>query len=220
MRQRLGWVLQPDENASGPYTISSLYFDDIYNTSYHQKQSGVQIRNKLRIRYYNHSFDFMRLENKHKNGELISKESAPVTLGQYEKIRQGDYGFAAFEKHPVWQMFHTLRLTRALRPVVMVEYEREAFTCVPGNVRITFDTGLRASLPYSGELLPVFPGPIAILEVKYDSFLPDLLAGVLACTPLTQVAISKYVACREKLNNSHFYLPGSLGWPPVGGLHP
>lgn len=205
LRGRISSVLHPDEHSQGRdtgYRISSLYFDDIYNTALFQKQNGVLLRNKLRMRYYNGNLDFIRLELKHKYGEMVSKENVPVSAAQYAMLREDNYDFAFYEQHPLWRMFYMRRVTVGLRPVVMVEYTRKAFTYTPGNVRITFDMNLCASLPWFGTSLTVLPDDCVILEVKYDNFLPSVVSSLLAAARLTQVAISKYVLCREKLSGA------------------
>lgn len=204
----MGWLLCPDSHAVGAYRISSLYFDDIHNTSFHQKQNGILIRNKLRMRYYNDDFSFIRLEHKHKYGDMVSKESVPVTYDQFKSIRDADYRFAILETSPLWQMFYLRRVTVGLRPVVLVEYEREAFTYTPGNVRVTFDSKLQAALPYAHERLAALPDSLVIMELKYDGFLPTVISGLLSGPELTQTAISKYVACREALLQAHLLPPG------------
>ena len=63
----------------GFYSISSLYFDDIYHTAYQEKLDGVEIRKKYRIRIYNCSDSVISLECKYKNGQYIHKESVRMT---------------------------------------------------------------------------------------------------------------------------------------------
>mgnify|MGYP001037645094 FL=1 len=47
LRQRVAWLLRPDAySQDGPYHISSLYFDDIYDTALRQKQCGALVRDK------------------------------------------------------------------------------------------------------------------------------------------------------------------------------
>ncbi len=207
LRQRISWLMRPDAHSGGAYRISSLYFDDIHNTSLHQKQNGILLRNKLRLRYYNDDLDFIRLEHKHKYGDMISKASVPVTAGQYDSIKHGVYDFILNEDAPLWKMFYARRKIAGLAPVVMVEYNREVFTYDPGNVRVTFDADMQASLPYSNTKLSTLPPRYMILEVKYDNFIPDVIAKLLSCTKLTQIAISKYTMCRESLSNGCFYAP-------------
>jgi hypothetical protein len=68
-----------------------------------------------------------------------------------------------------------------------------------GNVRITFDRNIMASR-CCGEFLeervcgmtPVLPAGLHVLEVKYDEFLPDVIAQQLEIGKLRQTAFSKY----------------------------
>ena len=203
LRQRASKVLSPDPHSDGPYHISSLYFDDVHNTALVQKQHGDLVRNKLRIRYYNHDLDFLRLEHKHKNGDMISKQSVVMTREQYESIKSGDYSFALSRPEPLWHMFYVRRRTLGLAPSVTVDYDREVFIYVAGNVRITFDTNLRASRPFSNISLPAMPPQSIIMELKYDHFLPSIVAGLINA-PLTQTTISKYTLCRDTLAHNHF----------------
>ena len=71
--------------------------------------------------------------------------------------------------------------TRLMRPVVIVEYQRTAYTYPAGNVRITLDEHIGASSRISGSWTrrfhdPLLPADQHVLEVKYDEFLPDALA--------------------------------------------
>jgi hypothetical protein len=199
VRQRVSYVLAPDKNAGGPYRVSSVYFDDAHNTSLHQKRNGVFLRDKWRLRFYNNSLKLIHLERKHKRGELARKEHAPVTEEQYMELCGADFRCAARQKDPVWKAFYARHLLGRMRPVVTVDYDREAFSYVPGNVRLTFDTNLRAAIPGSGYSAAVDTGGLMILELKYDSFLPAVVAGLLSGIQFTQLAISKYVMARHAL---------------------
>ena len=59
--------------------IRSLYFEDYFNSAYAEKESGVLMRKKYRIRIYDCSDRSIKLERKKKFGSYIYKESAPLT---------------------------------------------------------------------------------------------------------------------------------------------
>jgi hypothetical protein len=80
-----------------------------------------------------------------------------------------------------------------------VDYDREAFNYAPGDVRLSFDTNLRAAMPGSGYSVAVDTGGLIILELKYGSFLPAVAAGLLSGVQFTQLAISKYVMARHAM---------------------
>ena len=67
MRLRLSPLLRPDSHAkNGGYLIRSLYFDDYWDSAYHDKENGVVIRKKYRIRIYDLSDRVIHLERKNK----------------------------------------------------------------------------------------------------------------------------------------------------------
>ena len=60
----LNAALKADEfaRADGAYEITSLYFDDVYNTALKEKISGVNCRDKFRLRRYNNDTEHIKLE--------------------------------------------------------------------------------------------------------------------------------------------------------------
>ena len=58
--------------------IRSLYFDDYWNSAYEEKESGVLMRKKYRIRIYNYSAESIKLERKKKFGSYIYKEEKEI----------------------------------------------------------------------------------------------------------------------------------------------
>ena len=67
------------------------------------------------------------------------------------------------------------------RPTVIVDYDREALTYAPGNVRVTFDRRIRGchqpQLFFSENLpsIPAISPDRVVMEVKYDDYLPDIV---------------------------------------------
>ena len=91
---RMKHLLKKDPNAKGNgYMIRSLYFEDYFNSAYAEKESGVLMRKKYRIRIYDCSDRSIKLERKKKFGSYIYKESAPLTKEEFYKILDGDYQF-------------------------------------------------------------------------------------------------------------------------------
>lgn len=190
-------------NARGEYFIRSLYFDDAYDSAYYQKISGVEIRNKYRIRIYNCSDELIFLERKHKHGDLISKDSVRITRRLCDQLVEGKCdGLHASNSPLLKDMFREMR-TRALRPRVLVDYTREAYTHPAEDIRITFDKDLHSGL-FSHDLFnaqvngvpPLMHGRM-ILEVKYNRYLPEYIRSLLSTVPSQLSAISKYTLCRS-----------------------
>ena len=69
---RLRECMQLDPHAGeGGYMIRSLYFDDYWNSAMEEKDAGVLMRKKYRIRIYNCSDKSIKLERKKKFGSYI-----------------------------------------------------------------------------------------------------------------------------------------------------
>ena len=205
LRARLTPLMRLDTHCLGgkPYLIRSLYFDDAYNTAYREKLDGIMQRDKYRIRIYNHSDAVIFLERKRKQGDLIQKSSVRITRRLCEQLMAGDPTGLQTAPDALLQDMYVQMRTMLLRPVVLVDYLREAYVHPVENTRVTFDTQLRSGL-FSNRLfeadLPMISPldeDLEILEVKFDQNLPAHVAGLLAGISATRSAISKYVLCRR-----------------------
>ena len=200
----LGHTLTLDRHCrfNKEYFIRSLYFDDAYDTAYHTKMDGVEVRDKYCIRIYNCSDQEIYLERKHKHGDLIAKSSVRITRRLCEQLIGGDpTGLDATDNALLQDVFRAMRL-KALRPTVIVDYHREAYTHPAESVRITFDKRLHSGLfrhdLFDQKLIgapPLAPGRM-ILEVKYNRYLPPYIKALLSTVPAESCAISKYTLCR------------------------
>ena len=96
LRNRLLPLMIPDGNGeNGEYRVTSLYFDDIYNSAYWQKVNGIETRRKFRIRAYGLDPSFISLESKHKDESYVSKLSRRLTEEQYRELLSGGGSFMA-----------------------------------------------------------------------------------------------------------------------------
>lgn len=202
LRQRLRAVMTPDSHGDqGSYRVRSLYFDTPDDRALREKLAGLSRREKFRIRLYDGSTDLIHLEKKVKNGGLGYKLTAKVTAEQVAGILDGDISWMMDSESPLVRELYCTMQTELLRPQVIVDYHREAFTYAPGNVRVTFDTDVRAGPNVSGFLLPnpltvPIPDKPAILEVKWDAFLPDTIRAAVHLDGIRAAPFSKYAACR------------------------
>lgn len=204
---RLHGLIARDENAGpmGTYKIRSLYFDDYFRTAYEDKIAGVGNRTKYRIRCYNDSDRFIRLERKIKRSSYIAKESARLTRGECDAITAGDCQFLLKREEPLCAEFYYAYVAKVLRPQVVVDYLREPFVFIAGDVRITFDSDIRALpgsfplfMPGQHGVLAVAPGQL-VLEVKFTELLPRYIKAVLPGERLQLEAFSKYTECCDAL---------------------
>ena len=194
LKQRASYVMKPDSNGkNGEYHISSLYFDDQYNTAFYEKQNGVSGREKYRVRYYNGDTGRLRLERKLKRGEMVLKEGTALEPEHYQMMCRAEYSFMSGESNPVYESFYTSNITGRMKPAVNIGYNRLAYAYPAGNVRMTFDSGITAGNPMSGFTFPVIPEDRLILEIKYSRFIPEVITGLLTGIQFTQqLALSKF----------------------------
>ena len=202
LRQRLRAVLQPDVHAAeGRYFIRSLYFDNLADKALREKLDGVNCREKFRIRYYNGDTSLIHLEKKSKLNGLGNKQTADLTQAEAQAIVDGDFEWMASSDRPLVQEFYSKILWQGLRAKTIVDYTREPFVYEPGNVRVTLDYDIRTGLGCTDFLnpacatIPARDAP-AILEVKWDSYLPDLVRDLVQLRGRRAGAFSKYAACR------------------------
>ncbi len=203
LKTRMAGVLQRDQNVDqyGEYWIRSLYFDDYWNTAYDDKEEGVLLRNKYRLRVYDCRDTMIKLERKSKYGQYICKVAAPLSRTQTDALLAGDYDLLKHSEHRLLQEFYYECTSRIMRPRVMVDYNREPYTFAPGDVRITFDKHVRAGFgrfDLFDPALPtveVLPADQMIMEVKYTEFLPHQVRSLLPPRASILTAASKYVLC-------------------------
>ena len=187
------------------YHIRSLYFDTVFDDALYDKLNGVKDRDKYRIRIYNLRDDDIKQECKTKVGSLISKRSVSIPKLLCEQLIAGDPDGLEQTKSGLLQDMYREMKTRLLRPVVLVDYVREAYISPIETVRVTFDKQLRTGM-YSHDLfsptvpmIPPFDHDEIVLEVKFDHVLPDHLRDVISTyvENAQQVAVSKYTWCRR-----------------------
>ncbi|MCL1822741.1 MAG: polyphosphate polymerase domain-containing protein [Oscillospiraceae bacterium] len=197
-KRRCNAVMKRDEYSIGEgYRITSLYFEDIYRTAYKDKVGGYYKRRKFRIRAYNMNPDRIVLEGKVKEGEHVYKTTALLTQEEYEKLLRCDYGFCADRKE--LHGFYVWAKSTNLKPAVIVDYYREAFTETAGNVRITFDRDISAGFGsadmFKADYSPAYE--YVVMEIKFDEFLPPYIQELFSGFALTEEPISKYLICAD-----------------------
>ena len=205
IRNRINHLIPLDSHVgfTGAYTIRSLYFDDLYDSCYYENENGTDPREKFRIRIYNHSTDRITLECKRKERGKTLKTSCPLTLEQTRMLMEGRILPDIANQPEVLRKLTLRMMTKRMRPVVIVEYERIPYVYKNGNVRITLDINVSSSSSVECFLdeqipkRPIMPMGQQLLEVKFDEYLPDFIHHNLNLHSLTQTAYSKYYLCRK-----------------------
>ena len=202
LRTRLSAVAKHDSHASddGTYFIKSLYFDNYMDKALREKLDGVNKREKFRIRYYGTDTFFIRLEKKSKINGLCNKISCKITAEECQKIIDGDIEFMKDSEYTLMRELYSKMKYQLLRPKCIVAYTRECFVYPPGNVRVTIDMNICGSNNVKEFLNPDLPFlqtyHEAILEVKWDEFLPQIIRDLVQVKSRRSAAFSKYAAIR------------------------
>lgn len=203
LRSRLRAVLAHDENTNedNEYLVRSLYFDTPGDKALREKIDGVNNREKFRIRYYNGNPSFLRLEKKAKRNGLCYKASTCMTAEEAQRIVDGEVDWMRETDDPLVLELYAKMTGELLRPRTIVDYMREPFVYPAGNVRITLDrqirTGLSCTRFLDKDLTMASVGDVtALLEVKYDAFLPGFIRDILQVGDRRAAAFSKYAVCR------------------------
>lgn len=212
LRSILRNIMNLDNNSgeTGEYVVTSLYFDDIYNTALYEKALGINDREKYRIRVYNDSDSVILLEKKVKSNNYVAKEKIKLSKADYYNILNNN-----LDKLDKLDLSNSLlkELTlkakqKLLKPVVIVRYNREAYIEKNGNVRITFDKRLETGinnidlLKKDSTYISAFENNEIILEVKYDEYLPQYIRDALKIDGISQQSISKYTICRKYMKRN------------------
>ena len=213
INNRLMAVLEKDSHAghNEKYEVHSLYFDDFKDTCVKENDAGISERKKYRIRYYGNNCNFMKLECKTKTDGRCYKESARLSLEEYQKLIGGeaDELFWKSDK-PVVKAFCLNCMTRHFEPKAIIDYERIAFVEEITHIRITLDKNITVSDDLShfleGEYIryPIQEKGQHVLEVKFDYILPEYIKHIVTNQHLIQSSFSKYYLGRKKLQ--------SMGW--------
>lgn len=117
-------------------------------------------------------------------------------------MRTGEIDWMENDERTLLQDLFREMKYKGLKPMTVVDYEREAYIYLYGNVRITFDSRVKSSLRNTDmfntalPMVDVLEPSEVILEVKYDEYLPDIIKMMLQGLNVKQEAYSKYQLSR------------------------
>jgi hypothetical protein len=206
LQVQLSYLMDLDaycKNQEG-YRVRSLYFDSIDDECLYEKQSGILQRKKIRLRTYgSEADDTVKFEIKHKNGQLVRKDSVTLDKDEAKEICEGNYALLLNHDNPIMNSIYTTFMSGVYKPKVIVEYIRVAYVLPVSNIRVTFDKHLRSNINHLDlfssvkDSMPVVLEGKQILEVKYDQFFPGYLKRILSSVSAERMAISKYTLARR-----------------------
>ena len=209
LMERVRQALTPDIHA-GPnssYLVHSVYFDDLQDSCAAANEAGGSIRFKYRVRGYGGSMEGLHLERKEKLYGRCAKESCPLSVPEFRSLLAGEAQELFWQtENPLMQAFCLRIMTAHFTPKLTLSYERAAFTEPAANIRVTFDSSIRAAIPDpeqpvspDSQWFRLIPEDRFIMEVKFDSILPGWIRNMLELDSLQQVTFSKYYLGRKTL---------------------
>ena len=92
LRNYLSNVVHTDlHNGPDGYQVRSLYFDSLSNRDFQEKEDGLELRRKFRLRVYSPDADFALFEMKQKQGPYQRKRSLRLSRKEAQALIEGDY---------------------------------------------------------------------------------------------------------------------------------
>jgi len=203
------------------YTVRTIYFDDARFKSYFEKDDGIEVRAKPRIRGYNkyEPGTLVFLEVKRRHGSVGFKDRAAIpyenvatllSTGDVEQLIQPPSWMPESRSAARKFLFHVYR--DALHPVLLECYEREPYVgLLEPSLRVTFDQEIRSSMyPRIGDLFEAegkhrsFRGWV-VLEVKHDASVgfPGWMRRFISEHGAIREALSKYWTCMTDWGGVH-----------------
>lgn len=207
-RHLAGVMISDPHNLSDGYPIRSLYFDSLEDRDFEEKEDGVELRRKIRLRNYGPGSDFAMLEMKQKQGAMQKKRSVRVSREDGIALTRGDYGVLLRYDEPFAQECYSVMRALCYLPRAVVEYRRMAFIAKENKIRVTFDHHIIATEArydiFDGALLqnPVLDPALVILEVKYNGFLLSYIKDMLQECDSSELSVSKY--CLSRAVSKHY----------------
>ena len=204
LRNYLSNVVHTDSH-NGPdgYPVRSLYFDSLSNRDFQEKEDGLELRRKFRLRVYSPDADFALFEMKQKQGPYQRKRSLRLSRKEAQALIEGDYSVLLNSGSEFGQECYSIMEMWAYRPKTVVEYDRFAFIAPENSIRITFDSRIRANevnfnVFDRNLVLNSVMSPFAVvLEVKYNGFLLSYIKHMLLPVQKSELSVSKYCMARQ-----------------------
>ncbi len=185
-------------NEDNEYLIRSVYFDDYIKKSVRDNIQGLKERYKYRIRYYNSNTNVIKLEKKIKNNEQGYKQVINLSKEEYKELTNGKFDLLERRQEPLAKEFVLSMKIRLLKPLILIEYQREPFTLPFNDTRITFDKNITYSTKNLFSEKRINQESILdmiVLEIKYNGFLPYHIKKLFHVDSIQKMSISKYLIC-------------------------
>ena len=206
---RLGQLMPLDPHCAGLrcYQVRSLYFDTVADRCCTEKEDGLLVHEKLRLRLYSPQDTLVKLESKRKVGAVQTKKTMLISRPKAQKLIDGDFSWLLAEQTPMALYFYR-RFSQGYRPKAIIEYDRLSFCLNFNNTRITFDSSIRSTescldlFREELQMRPILSPGLTVMEIKFNNFLPDYLKQALRDLRQSPGSFSKYTAGRFFYRNT------------------
>ena len=199
------------------YYVRSLYFDDPFNSFYHEKIDGLMHRTKFRIRTYSYNYNknipiFLEVKGRYNN--FVFKHRTHLQTNKYENFikkinidKSYSTIFNEYENDNIIKKFIYDYYRKKIKPCLLIDYKRRSYISkYDYNFRLTFDEEIKACK--AKELFPkflqstrkVYPGN-TILEIKFPKHIPAWFLRIIKTYELNRYSFSKYCIGKEKFLN-------------------
>lgn len=204
LKNNLSAIMQKDQNIKDEYGyfIRSIYFDDYKNTNYFQVLDGYNERQKYRIRYYDYDTNYIFLEKKSKMNSLGIKKKGVLTKSRANKLINSTK--FKIDDELINELQYKMECN-LYKPIIIIDYLRIAYVYPLNDIRITIDYNISCSNEIDKffdkdiNSIPILEKDKAILEVKYNDFLPNIIKYALNERSLEEISFSKYANGRAML---------------------
>ena len=208
------------------YRISSMYYDTENLRYYTEKVDGIEVRKKVRLRFYHPGDDaeprdlptacFMEIKRRFNNA-IVKERVTLDTAGALRLLRDEgllarlhDFAVPAnMEERESLVNLDTIIQQEDLHAVNIITYIREAWMGVlDERLRLTFDCFMQAYSPWQVDAVRTNGGaPLAthnamVLELKFDRAIPVWLRDAIVSLGLVQQRFSKYARGVECLREN------------------
>ncbi len=203
LKRQLELFMSEDEFSTHDrgYYLSSLYFDDMYDSATYEKADGVEYHKKYRIRKYEDGRK--RLEYKVKNGNITIKESMFLDDFLETALIEGKTDIMAnhVDSPLINNMLIKMKLDN-MKPSLYIDYFREIYTFANNDIRITFDKDIVTYNEFNtNQKHKILEPQTMIMEVKFRKYLPSSIKKIVLHKNYQPIPYSKYLMGWLKLNN-------------------
>jgi len=190
-------------NQENGYLVRSLYFDTLEDRDFHEKEAGVELRRKIRLRVYDPNDKYAYLEMKQKQGAYQWKRTLKILKEDAMELTNGQYGSLLKYEEPFAKEMYAYMNAYGYLPKVIVEYQRHAYLAKENNIRLTFDSHLISTecshniFDPNLQMSPTIDPDLVVLEVKYNGFLTSYIKTLIDNISCTSTSVSKYYMSRN-----------------------